>query len=301
VMGANHSDAGKDKAGVLCEWPQDELAPTHFSVFSKLSERGLSRDELFAREEAFRLQENWNLLYVAATRARQLLVVSGVAAPKTGVQSGSWYARLLQVPEFIPEVTLPARDDARNAFELTQFRPLPLPAPPVPASDADNEATLEGKRLHALMERLTNAGSWPVVLPDVAIVARWLGCSVEEAAIACEQVQRILGQPSLARFFDPAVYAFARNEMELVHRGELLRIDRLVIFDDALWVLDYKRNLYEWQQAGYQSQLARYRDACTQLFPGKAIRTALITVNGQLWAGEGDGEPPAVMRGTAGN
>ncbi len=301
VMGANHSDAGKDKAGVLCDWPQHERAPTHFSVFSKLSERGWSRDELFEREEAFRLQENWNLLYVAATRARQLLVVSGVAAPKSGVQSGSWYARLLQVPEFIPEVPVPARDNARTAFELVQFRPTPLPAPSVPAGEGDNEATLEGKRLHALMERLTNAGTWPVTLPDVAIVARWLGCTVDEAAIAYEQAQRILGEPSLARYFDPAVYAFARNEMELVHRGELLRIDRLVIFDDALWILDYKRNLYEWQQADYQNQLARYREACAQLFPGKTIHTALITVDGRLWAGEGVGEQVPAMRGTAGN
>ncbi len=295
VMGANHSDAGKDKAGVLCEWPQDALAPVHFSVFGKMSERGVSRAELFEQEEAFRLQENWNLLYVAATRAKQVLVISGVhddrskKGPQPGVQSGSWYERLLAVPAFTPDIVPATKAGGDAGFELISFRPPALP-PPARNTDAaaDNAATLEGKRLHALMERVTNPGLWPVTLPPPGVVARWLGCSDDEADAACKQAGCILSQPSLARFFDPDVHTFARNEMELVHRGELMRIDRLVIFDDALWILDYKRNLYEWQQSDYQQQLARYREACATLFPGKVINAALITVDGQLWTDDGD-------------
>ncbi len=304
VMGANHSDAGKDKAGVLCEWPQDEVAPLHFSVFGKMSERGVSRADLFEQEEAFRLQENWNLLYVAATRAKQVLVISGVHDERSkngaqpGVQPGSWYERLLSVPEFTPDSAPSAQGGGDAGFELTSFRPPALPPPPREA-DTDNAATLEGKRLHALMERVTNPGLWPVTLPPVAVVARWLGCAEDEAGAACAQAGCILSQPSLARFFDPDAYTFARNEMELVHRGELMRIDRLVIFDDELWILDYKRNLYEWQQAGYQQQLARYREACADLFPGKAIRAALITVDGQLWTDDDDAAMP--QAGIAGN
>ncbi len=288
VMGTNHSDGGKDKAGVLCDWPQHERAPVHFSVFGKLSERGVSRAALFEQEEAFRTQENWNLLYVAATRAKQLLVISGSAATNGGVQAGSWYERMLPVPEFVPDDRPLCAAGTNDSVELALFAPPALPPPDRREGDADNEATLEGKRLHALMERLTNASLWPVTIPPVAVVARWLDCSVSEAETACEQAARILAQPSLARFFDPAEYTFARNEMELVHRGELMRIDRLVIFENALWILDYKRNLYEWQQADYQRQLARYRDACADLYPGMAISTALITVDGQLWVGEGD-------------
>ncbi len=292
VMGSNHSDGGKDKAGVLCEWPQHEPAPTHFSVFGKMAERGCARHELFAQEEAFRAQENWNLLYVAATRAKQLLLFSGVATSSGDVKSGSWYEHLRYAPEFLPDSVVSSSTRKDNEFELTLFRPPQLP-PAVRDTDADSAATLEGKRLHALMERLTCSAQWPVTLPGVAAIARWLDCTEAEAAIAAEQAQCILSQPSLARFFDPAVYRFARNEMELVHRGAPMRIDRLVIFDDALWILDYKRNLYEWQQADYQKQLAGYRDACAELFPGKSIRTALITVDGQLWAGDGgDGAVP---------
>ncbi len=287
IMGANHSDAGKDKSGVLCDWPQDAPAPVHFSVFGKSAERGTVRDALFAQEESFRVQENWNLLYVAATRAKQLLVVSGVHDARAGgVKPGSWYERLLAVDEFVPDELPPDGDQAEQVFAIELFRPPPLPPAPRESSREDTEATLEGKRLHALMERLTNPGLWPVGIPPVPVVARWLGCSDDEAAVACEQAACILAQPALEKFFDPECYQFARNEMELVHGGELMRVDRLVMFDDELWILDYKRNLYEWQQPDYQQQLARYSAACMELFPGKPALTALITVDGQLWVGD---------------
>jgi hypothetical protein len=48
-------------------------------------------------------------------------------------------------------------------------------------------------------------------------------------------------------------------------------------------------NLYEWQQPDYQQQLARYRDACLELFDGTPVSTALVTVDGQLWVAGGDG------------
>jgi ATP-dependent helicase/nuclease subunit A len=98
----------------------------------------------------------------------------------------------------------------------------------------------------------------------------------------CEQAAQILGSAELQRFYDPAAYSFAHNELELVHNGEWMRIDRLVAFEDALWVLDYKRSLLEQQQTAYWQQLERYRAACLALFPGKPVHTALITVDGQL-------------------
>jgi ATP-dependent helicase/nuclease subunit A len=71
--------------------------------------------------------------------------------------------------------------------------------------------------------------------------------------------------------------------MELVHEGELLRFDRIVMLDDGLWILDYKRNYHPSQQEDYQSQLQRYRHAVAQLYPAQPINTALITVDGHLW------------------
>lgn len=285
LMGANHSDSGRDKLGVLCDWPQDARRPTHFSVFGKTASRGWARESLFLQEEAFRLQENWNLLYVAATRAKALLIVSGIHSGKEdpGVVAGSWYEKLLYAEAFAPDLIAPDNSEAEQSWRLDVFDPPRLPPPVRKASDEETEFTREGSLLHLLMERLTAAGQWPVTLPAVRIVAQWLGCSIEQSTLISQQAEKILSSSSLAQFFDPGGFEFARNEMELVVDGELIRLDRVVMFRDALWILDYKRNYFEFQHADYQAQLARYRQACASLFPGVSIYCALITVDGQLW------------------
>lgn len=285
LMGANHSDSGRDNLGVLCDWPQDAPGPAHFSVFGKTASRGYARESLFLQEESFRLQENWNLLYVAATRAKALLVVSGVHSGKedAGVVAGSWYEKLLQEEAFVPDFVASENTVSEQAFTLGVFDPPALP--PVERKTRHEETALsrEGSLLHLLMERLTASNRWPVQLPAVRVVAQWLGCSIEQSTTVCTQATQILLSASLEKFFDPDGFEFARNEMEIIVDGELIRLDRVVMFKDALWILDYKRNYFEFQHADYQAQLGRYRTACQALFPGVLICCALITVDGKLW------------------
>jgi len=285
LMGSNHSDSSRDHLGVLCEWPQDALAPTHFSVFGKSAARGWARESLFLQEEHFRQQENWNLLYVAATRAKTMLIVSGVHSGKNeaGVVAGSWYEKLLHADEVMPEFTAKQSLVTDEVFVLDLFDPPELPPAEQKAGTKDTEFTREGSLLHLLMERLTETSVWPVQVPAIRVVAQWLGCSMVQSAVVCEQARQILTSTTLEQFFDPHRFVFARNEMELIHEGELIRLDRVVMLDDALWILDYKRNYFEFQQADYQAQLERYRQACLLLFPGVRICCGLITVDGKLW------------------
>jgi ATP-dependent helicase/nuclease subunit A len=87
ILDSNHSESVEDNLGILCEWPQDQDAPTHLSAFGRRSERGMAREKLFLEEDALRKQEDWNLLYVAVTRAKQLLLVSGVAGTRGAVRA----------------------------------------------------------------------------------------------------------------------------------------------------------------------------------------------------------------------
>lgn len=289
VLDANHSEPAAEDCGILCDWPQDAEAPTHFSCFGRAAERGSARDVLFADEEAFRRQEDWNLLYVAATRARDILIVSGVAGARgtreDGVSEGSWYARLLPVPEWRTAAAAEARDDtAGDSFSIPVFRPAPLPlAASVARAEATTAAIEEGLALHALLERLTEGQAWPPPIPDAALIARWLRCTPAIAAAVREQARCILSQPHLERFFNPLHYEFARNELELLSGGELLRFDRAVVCRDEVWILDYKRDLLDGERSAYRLQLQRYLAAAAPLFPGRALRAALITASGRLW------------------
>ena len=295
LLDANHSKPASDDAGILCDWPQDQAAPTHFSAFGRKAARGAARDRLFAEEENFKAQEDWNLLYVGATRAKELLIVSGVAGPRNaqpgGIVEDSWYARLQAAPEIQCDESAQSSAPAIELnFAMPIFEPMPLAAPsptPAPAPDIPesfrSDAIAEGIALHAVLERLTQAHAWPIDAPDAATIARWLPCSLALAAIVRAQALAILSQQPLERFYNPAHYRVARNEMDIVVAGQLLRLDRVVVFDDEVWILDYKRNMLDDERAAYETQLAQYRDAGQAAFAGKNIKSALITADGRLW------------------
>ncbi len=304
LLDANHSEAAREDAGMLCVWPQDAPAPTHFSAFGRRAARGLARADHFADEDRLRAQEDWNLLYVATTRARRLLIVSGVAGSRgagpDGVVAGSWYARLGMVEAIDPS---PVEDggagcaDSRTAavspapaiFGFSLYAPTPVPA------DAQGDAAArlptveaqaaidEGLVLHGLMERITADASWPIVPPPPALVAGWLDCSADQAALACLQAGCILSQPTLQRFFDPAAFVSADNELELLVDGAVLRIDRVVRFHDAIWILDYKRSADQQDSAGHRRQLDGYRRALQAVAGSLPVHTALVTADGRFW------------------
>ena len=288
LMDANHSDPARDDIGILCDWPQDADAPTHFSAFGRTAERGAARDRLFDEEEKFKAQEDWNLLYVAATRAKELLIISGVAGRinllPDGATDGSWYARL--------QIESPIQlDDAINVAAVAYAEQFVLPvfAPPVlAAATADalapvnDHAVDEGIALHKLLERLTQGHAWPIDVPDAETIAHWLPCSRSVAATVRKHAQTILAQPQLERFFNPKMYRHACNEMDVLCDGEFLRIDRAVQFDDVVWILDYKRNVSEKDRAAHQEQLTCYQAAARAVYPDKKIKAALITVDGRF-------------------
>lgn len=294
LLDANHSKPARDDSGVLCDWPQDAAAPIHFSVFGRKDERGVARDALFEAEERFKMQEDWNLLYVAVTRAKTILIVSGVAGEKdadaAGVVNGSWYARLQNARE-MDFATLETSTDAlalidQREFAIPIFNPATLAAPPLDigiALTGRTDAIDEGIALHALLERLTHRSEWPIDVPDAEAIMRWLPCPLFMAKIIREQALTILSQAHLECFFNAAQYQFARNEMEVISNAGVLRFDRVVAFDDTVWILDYKRNVLDSERIDYQAQMASYRTAGEMVFPGKILKTALITVDGRIW------------------
>lgn len=294
LLDTNHSEPANDHVGILCDWPQDQNAPTHFSAFGRKSERGRSRQRWFEAEQGFKQQEDWNLLYVALTRAKQLLIVSGVAVARSalegGVQEGSWYHRLFDCSDAMAawEDVNPqaldhdAADASEHQFALPLFEPALQAVPAV--TNADSAAIDEGIALHALLERVLHAGgAWPPCLPDEMTIARWLPCPLPLAVVVRAQATNILAQAVLQPFFNPSMHSHARNEMEMITSAGVLRCDRVVFFDDEIWILDYKRNLLDSERTIYQAQMAGYRAALASVFSDKRIRSALITADGRLW------------------
>ena len=275
LLGANSPPRGLEAWDVLVDWPAQAPSPQYFSFFGRKEDHGAARQPLFDAESAAAQREELNLLYVALTRARQVFIASGIENARD--QGGTPY-RLLEaalgrlggglaygdaLPMHSSEPT-----DAAEVPESAPSVPLPRVGERRPPPDA---AERFGILLHALLERRTGGqeteGWW-----------KELGYNDIDYGRVLPVAERLLDAGPLQRFFDPAQYRRAWNEVELTSgEGELQRIDRLVELDSAFWVLDYKSSGRDSARlADYQVQVAAYCRAVSGVFPGSQVRGALI-------------------------
>jgi ATP-dependent helicase/nuclease subunit A len=83
----------------------------------------------------------------------------------------------------------------------------------------------------------------------------------------------------LPRFFEGRALA----EVELVAGdGALLRVDRLVELDDALWIVDFKWRVDDGERAQYEAQVRRYGQVLRAIRQDRPLRLALVTADGEL-------------------
>jgi ATP-dependent helicase/nuclease subunit A len=275
--GSDHNRS--DSYAVLAPWPPEAARPLHFSLFGKQDERGACREGWFAEETTLAQRESDNLLYVALTRAEQALIVSGDADRNAWLQrvDAAWQG--MDLPADLPPAA------TREADRI--MAPTRINAPAVGqriAVQVANPAAAGGELFHACLERHAPPGS-PVDLPTLA--AR-LGLETELETIE-SAARTLLAQPHLRRFFDPAKYRRAHNELALLDdSGRLQRLDRVVELDDAVWLIDYKtgddsRTLSDAQLAErHRAQLEGYRTLLSALYPAKRIHAALLLADGRL-------------------
>jgi ATP-dependent helicase/nuclease subunit A len=156
------------------------------------------------------------------------------------------------------------------------------------------DAQRRGIWLHALLQHLTtpspltplpqagegSASARERVSIQKANLQQRLNIPASEIETLWQQAQHLLTSPPLARFFDAQQYHSASNEMPYVNAaGELKRIDRLVEFDNEVWVLDYKLGASE-EAARHQAQMQEYQTAMQSVYAGKAVRCALVFADG---------------------
>ncbi|WP_413437905.1 UvrD-helicase domain-containing protein [Sulfuriferula sp. GW1] len=281
-----------DAYTVLTDWTPGAVQPAHFSLYGDKTLRASFQADFFDAEARHARRENFNLLYVAMTRARQALIVSGAASKS---QNDNWHGQILSALRTDADA-----ESASSGADLDAPAPASTPVAPPSVTRAAlppglNQPQPTGRRiapvssseisygivLHAILERITPPASAPVA----ADLKTELGNPVEFDS-AWQHAQRLLDTPLLARFFDPAQYRFAHNELAYLNAdGEARRIDRVVGLADAVWVLDYKsgNDASAAQLATrHRAQLEDYRSAIRHLHPGQPVRCAVIAADGRL-------------------
>lgn len=273
-----------------------------------------SLEEQAALTKARDLQEHYRLLYVAMTRARERLVITGALRPSTKgkIPPHSWYQAAADALEPLAggweeqpgwgevlrlsdggagPAKLPKNGAERGAIVLPDWLRLKAPdeaRPPRPlipsklgeddvpeAPAVDAMAARRGVLIHRLFE----AGAF-----DRAQAERWLtkhGIDPDEAEAMLVLVESITADPAHAAIFGPD--ALAEVPIAAVAEGVTVAgtVDRLVVSDNVVQVVDFKTGRFVPANAEAVPrytlrQMAAYRDALRVIFPGRQVTASLL-------------------------
>lgn len=294
-------------------WPPGAPRPAGLYLLPRKEDGVRGLEPVLREAEQQKAREDANLLYVALTRARQYLYISGTEAGNH--QASPWYTRIARAlqraaGETLPDgVTLACRleGDAFAGARLSRGgAPDDLPAPPPPApapapdprlcepvaappppegpAPVDPEVPRRGILLHAILESLTTTTD----RADLAArLRRRLAPNDVALFEACwDEAVALVDDPRLAEYFDPARYREAHNEVPMVYRNgdELVygALDRVVIHDDRVVVLDYKthRDASASNARGlaeqFRAQLERYTAGAARCWPGRPVEGVVL-------------------------
>lgn len=279
-----------DHYRVLLEWEPEAPRPTHFSLVTTQERMAAYQQAYLDKELQHARREDYNLLYVAMTRARQVLLVSGVASKNNGQD---WHQTILAALQPGAAAAISGDDLSQRSISTSPSAASMMTTPVLPSSinqpyplgayipRSDTAATDYGTLVHRLLEAITPPDS----VLDAALLQAQFGAHPQFAS-AYQQARSILGQPQLQRFFDPICYRRAWNELSYLRQnGSSYRIDRVVEFDDELWILDYKTDQTDDTQQliqRHRAQLSEYQMAMQQCYPALTIRCAIVSAGGEL-------------------
>ena len=297
VMDGDPQANNAETTTLLVDWPVDAPAPRRCAFVYNEAACPASLQGLLDLERAAREREELNGLYVAMSRARERLVFSATEPlrPSPGL---SWRQRL----EPWAQPWAPAEPQAGAAAtagdaSIARLKMLPrldveaaasAPARSRPDADADTARTRLGKAVHRVLEWASGAASAGGTV-DLAELARAAAIEFASVARQTEQLARtILESPAARRFFDGPALRWSGNEVPVGDGGDVLRIDRLVLLEEAAgagptwWVLDYKLQHAPQELDAYRAQLLRYRDAVGRAQPGSTVRCAFLSGAGEV-------------------
>lgn len=298
VMDGDPQPNNPDTTTLLVDWPVDAPAPRRCAFVYAESACPASLQGLLDAERAAREREELNGLYVAMSRARERLVFSATEPlrPPMGL---SWRQRLdpwaQRWTPAEPRAGVPPAAGDSAVARLKTLPPLDAApvAPPRPSaeSSADTEQTRLGKAVHRVLEWASGA-ALDSIPADLGELARAAALEFASVPAQTERLARtILDSPAARRFFGGPGLRWSGNEVPVGDAGDVLRIDRLVLLDEAAaeasqgptwWVLDYKLQHAPQALEAYRTQLLRYREAVRRAQPGARVRCAFLSGAGDV-------------------
>jgi ATP-dependent helicase/nuclease subunit A len=295
----------------IVHWPAEASRPSHFLLCARAAEADGMCAKLLDDETSAAQREQANLLYVAVTRAKQRLFISG-CENKRNTNLG-WYGAIAAClgdvdtlrregwhhETGMPSAVAPALASLAPAGTTPPgglSKPLAVRLPDIeiaPSRSAepgegggDERGRERGLAIHRFLQRLSEG------IKDEATLLRQVGAELnldaEDDAPTrwLAEARRVIDDPKLSAWFDPTRYERALNEVPLCYEQEggmvFGVVDRLVISGDDCAVIDYKTHRHatagtlDALAAPYREQMHLYLEGVRRLWPGKRVRAYLL-------------------------
>ena len=144
-----------------------------------------------------------------------------------------------------------------------------------------NIAIVKGNAVHKLLEILPSANVEDRnEIADIYLNNSFFILSNEDKKIIKEKVFNILNNPEYATFFDKN----SKSEVDIIGnldgKNTPKRIDRLVIKEDKIIIIDYKNTMYDYDEKTlpieYKQQLSGYKTLIEQIYKNKKVECYIL-------------------------
>lgn len=292
----------------IINWPSDATKPEQFFLVGRKDSVDKVTQSIIDTLSTNNLKEELNLLYVALTRAKQYLFISGTESKQSAPQS--WHSIITQALDddfkdavnpvwnsffgASPSIETSTVENTVSAYEL-DFDP----SQPFRATETDTQAQTQvneslanyGTLVHKIFELDKPEDSSAEKLNKEKLklaVETSLGIKLksQEFNDALAEVQRCLQSNDLQDAFKHSdekeilkevPISFIKNDKTFYRI-----IDHLIVDEKSAWIIDYKTSqevtrdtMHEYAQQ-YQTQISTYVYAVKKLFPEKTVRASIL-------------------------
>jgi ATP-dependent helicase/nuclease subunit A len=249
----------------------------------KINRKTMVSDPAFERlyeEEATKENVNrLNTLYVGFTRAKEELYVIGVKGrsetfPFDLLPSSGFAAAPKPARSDVPAVRSPA------AFSVSHH-PKQIEAEVRTDEMISVEERARGEFIHRVLYYVEYLHD--DVEGELEVIIRKVKVETASEAVAAgvkELLLRLFGRREIAIYFEPHPGREVKREQEFSDdKGQLFRMDRVVIDPDRVTILDFKTGGEGWADEKYRAQMRKYMKIAKDIYPDRRLEGGIVYID----------------------
>ena len=303
-------DSNKDSLSALVEWPAQDERPTHIQIIPASETRDQISEHYLEIQQRADLREQCHLLYVAVTRAKQCLYISGCKTSRSA--NTDWYT---YAENALAALTAASESPLRWSYkELLPAKEHTIPlttttAPVIPpfyfnnvlqnerviapsktrntsSICGDEDATQRGIIIHRALDLLSRQPPWTLNQTRQTLCHEMNRAVTDDLITrSLNEAQSLINDPAFKKIFAAAPTFRALNECALNYKTDNEQvtgiIDRLLISNTEIVIVDYKTHRVSESEISelieeYTSQMRYYAEGARQAWPGRNIQSVLV-------------------------